>query len=201
MLDFGFTELLLIMAVAVLVVGPEQLPALMYRFGRLIQRLKGLQYALSRHFDDFMEQEEINRRDSLSGRPNGSGFINNNPKTEPAQHEAFVQREKDIAQNRQSPKDESDEKHTNPGEEEADADEEYFASLPLRNATAKKDDIRPDPQIRRNFRTKIEPAAGEEEKHNSGPLPSSVPASSETKTINSDAEKRHRSNDRKSTSD
>ncbi len=57
MLDFGFPELLLIMAVAVLVIGPNEIPAVMRALGRVVRRLQYVRYAFSRQFEEFMEDE------------------------------------------------------------------------------------------------------------------------------------------------
>ncbi len=59
MLDFGFPELLLIMAVAVLVIGPNEIPAVMRALGRVIRRLQYVRYAFSRQFDEFMEEGDL----------------------------------------------------------------------------------------------------------------------------------------------
>ena len=59
MLDFGLPELFLIIAIAVLVIGPDQVPGLMYKFGKFLNRLRGLRFALSKQFDDFMDEVEL----------------------------------------------------------------------------------------------------------------------------------------------
>ena len=58
MLDFGLPELFLIIAIAVLAIGPGQAPKLLYQFGKFVNRLRGLRFALSRQFDHFMEECE-----------------------------------------------------------------------------------------------------------------------------------------------
>ena len=60
MLDFGFAELLVIIALAVLVIGPNEIPTLMVTLGRLVRRLQYIRFAVSRQFDDFMEDAGIN---------------------------------------------------------------------------------------------------------------------------------------------
>lgn len=72
MLDFGLTELFLIVAVAVLAIGPDQMPGLMYRLGAMLRRLRGLRYAMGRHFDDFMEQQD---RQNTSNDPQLDGDL------------------------------------------------------------------------------------------------------------------------------
>ena len=59
MLDFGWSELALIIAVAVLVVGPKEIPQLMYGLGRMVRRLQYMRYALTSQFDDFMREADL----------------------------------------------------------------------------------------------------------------------------------------------
>lgn len=59
MLDFGFPELLVIIALAVLVVGPNEIPKLMLGLGRIMRRLQYVRYAVSQQFDDFMQEHDL----------------------------------------------------------------------------------------------------------------------------------------------
>lgn len=59
MLDFGWTELILIMALAILVIGPNEIPAMMRALGRIVRRLQYVKYALTQQFDDFMKDEDM----------------------------------------------------------------------------------------------------------------------------------------------
>jgi sec-independent protein translocase protein TatB len=60
MLDFGWAELLLIMAVAIFVIGPKEIPQIMFSFGRVVRRLQYMRYALTQQFDDFMATADLN---------------------------------------------------------------------------------------------------------------------------------------------
>lgn len=60
MLDVGWSELVLIMALAVLVIGPKELPTLMLGLGRLVRRLQYVKYAMSQQFEDFMKEADMN---------------------------------------------------------------------------------------------------------------------------------------------
>jgi|TARA_R110002126_G_scaffold13118_1_gene55841 Sec-independent protein translocase protein TatA len=90
MLDFGFTELLLIGAVLILIVGPKQIPEIMYNFGRIMRRLTYMRFALSRQFEDFMHDMDVSKTgdeatDSLNMLPrekNGAVLANQKNKTE-----------------------------------------------------------------------------------------------------------------------
>lgn len=59
MLDFAWSELLVVIAVAVLVVGPQDLPKIMYNLGRMVRRVQYIKYAFSQQFDDFLRQSDL----------------------------------------------------------------------------------------------------------------------------------------------
>ena len=47
MFDIGWTELLLIGVLILFLFGPEDIPKIMYNFGRIMKRFKYMKYALS----------------------------------------------------------------------------------------------------------------------------------------------------------
>lgn len=59
MLDFGWAELLIIVAVAVFVIGPKDIPNIMYGLGRIMRRIQYIRYAVSQQFDDIMNSGDI----------------------------------------------------------------------------------------------------------------------------------------------
>lgn len=59
MLDFSWSEFLVVIVVAVLAVGPKQLPEVLHGLGKLFRRLQYMRYALTRQFDDFMDQADL----------------------------------------------------------------------------------------------------------------------------------------------
>lgn len=59
MFDFGWGELLVIAAVAVLVIGPQDIPKVMYGLGRLARRLQYMRFAVSQQFDDILKAGDI----------------------------------------------------------------------------------------------------------------------------------------------
>lgn len=59
MLDFGWAELLIIVAVAVFVIGPKDIPNIMYGLGRLFRRFQYIRFAISKQFDDILEAGDI----------------------------------------------------------------------------------------------------------------------------------------------
>jgi len=58
-LDFGWAELLILVAVAVFVIGPKDIPNIMYGLGRLVRRVQYIKYAVSQQFDDIMNTGDI----------------------------------------------------------------------------------------------------------------------------------------------
>lgn len=67
MLDFGWIELLVIMGLAVLVIGPNEIPVLMRGLGNLIRRVSYIKYAFTQQFDDFMRDADLdNIRNSVN---------------------------------------------------------------------------------------------------------------------------------------
>ena len=59
MFDFGWSELLLVVAVAVLVIGPDEIPGIMRTLGRLVRRLQYVKFALSQQFEDFLKEHDL----------------------------------------------------------------------------------------------------------------------------------------------
>ena len=59
MFDFGWAELLVIIALGVLVMGPDEIPAIMRGLGRIVRRLQYIKYAFSQQFEDFMKEHEL----------------------------------------------------------------------------------------------------------------------------------------------
>lgn len=67
MLDFGWLELILIIAVAVIVIGPSEIPAVMVGIGRVFRRLQYVKFAVSQQFDDMMREADLdNIRNSVN---------------------------------------------------------------------------------------------------------------------------------------
>lgn len=59
MLDFSWSEFLVVIIVAVIAIGPKQLPEVMRGLGKIVRRLQYMRYALTRQFDDFMEEADL----------------------------------------------------------------------------------------------------------------------------------------------
>ena len=59
MLDFGWPELFLIIAIAILVIGPDEIPVVMVTLGRVMRRLSYVRYAISQQFEDVMRDADL----------------------------------------------------------------------------------------------------------------------------------------------
>ncbi|MBN8521840.1 MAG: hypothetical protein J0L77_08095 [Alphaproteobacteria bacterium] len=59
MFDFGWSELLVIVAVAVFVIGPKDIPKLLYGVGRFVRRIHYIRFAISQQFDDILKTGDI----------------------------------------------------------------------------------------------------------------------------------------------
>ena len=59
MFDIGWSELLLVAVVAVLVIGPQELPVVMRNLGRIARRLQYVRYAFSQQFEDFLKESDL----------------------------------------------------------------------------------------------------------------------------------------------
>ena len=59
MLDIGWWELLLLAVLAVIVVGPKDLPRMMVTVGRYVARLRAMAAEFQRGFEDIARQTEL----------------------------------------------------------------------------------------------------------------------------------------------
>lgn len=60
MFNIGSTELILIVAIAVLVIGPKELPVVMYQLGRVVRRIQYVRFAFTQQFEDFLREHDLN---------------------------------------------------------------------------------------------------------------------------------------------
>ncbi len=59
MFDVGWSEMLVIVLVAVLVIGPKDIPKIMYQVGRFFRRLQYMRFAMSQQFDEILRAGDI----------------------------------------------------------------------------------------------------------------------------------------------
>jgi sec-independent protein translocase protein TatB len=84
MFEVGFTELLLIFALALVVLGPEKLPKLAQQVGRWVGRAR----AMARQFRDQLEEEAHNLETKVSIDPEIDTSLDSKPKAQQAQEPA-----------------------------------------------------------------------------------------------------------------
>jgi sec-independent protein translocase protein TatB len=73
--EIGATELIVIAAVALIVVGPKDLPVLMRKVGRFMARMRGMAAEFRASFDEMARQSELDelRREVEALRQGGYG--------------------------------------------------------------------------------------------------------------------------------
>lgn len=59
MFDVGWSEMLVIVLIAVLVIGPKDIPKIMYQCGRFFRRLQYMRFAMSQQFDEILKVGDI----------------------------------------------------------------------------------------------------------------------------------------------
>jgi sec-independent protein translocase protein TatB len=59
MLDFSWAELFVIVIVALVVIGPKDIPHIMHALGRFVRRLQYVRFAMTQQFDDFMREHDL----------------------------------------------------------------------------------------------------------------------------------------------
>ncbi len=59
MFDVGWSEMLVIGVIAVLVIGPKDIPKIMYQVGRFARRLQYMRFAMSQQFDEVLRAGDI----------------------------------------------------------------------------------------------------------------------------------------------
>lgn len=59
MFDIGWSEILVIVVVAVLVIGPKDIPNILYQVGRFFRRFQYMRFAMSQQFDELLKSGDI----------------------------------------------------------------------------------------------------------------------------------------------
>lgn len=59
MLDFSWAELFVMVVVALVVIGPKEIPHIMHGLGRFVRRLQYVRFAMTQQFDDFMREHDL----------------------------------------------------------------------------------------------------------------------------------------------
>lgn len=58
-MDFGLSELLLVLVVALFAIGPKQLPEVMFTLGRWARRLQYIRYNMSQQVDTYLQATDL----------------------------------------------------------------------------------------------------------------------------------------------
>lgn len=91
MMDFGWSELLLIVIVAVFAVGPKQLPEVLYKAGRLVRRLQYLRYNMTQHMEEYLHAGDLkDLRDTAPIHPSRTVVTPYGPDPEKDEDEGIV---------------------------------------------------------------------------------------------------------------
>lgn len=73
MLDIGWPELMIILVIAVIVIGPKDLPKTMYTVGKWVKAARRMTGQMQRQFDDAMREAELDEiKDGLKKASPGS---------------------------------------------------------------------------------------------------------------------------------
>ncbi|MAS87759.1 MAG: hypothetical protein CMH30_07285 [Micavibrio sp.] len=59
MFSLGWAELVLIALIALFIIGPKDIPKMMYKLGKIMRRLSYIRYAFTQQFEDFMKEAEL----------------------------------------------------------------------------------------------------------------------------------------------
>jgi sec-independent protein translocase protein TatB len=62
MFDIGFSEMFMVLVIGLIVIGPERLPSVATKLGRLIGKAKRSFENVKREFQSELETEELNKR-------------------------------------------------------------------------------------------------------------------------------------------
>lgn len=70
MFDIGWTELMVIAVVALVVIGPKDLPKAIYSIGKFVRKARGVAREFQHHVDDMMREAELDelRNQALKAR-------------------------------------------------------------------------------------------------------------------------------------
>jgi len=60
MFDLGWSELLVILIIGILLIGPKEIPGVMYQMGKFFRRISYMRFALQKQFDHFMDEHDLN---------------------------------------------------------------------------------------------------------------------------------------------
>ena len=59
MFDIGWSEIFIVAVIALIVIGPRELPKVLYEIGKWVRRARGMAREFQRHFDDMVRDAEL----------------------------------------------------------------------------------------------------------------------------------------------
>jgi sec-independent protein translocase protein TatB len=65
-LGFSWAEIFLTAAVALIVIGPKDIPKVMFQIGRFARRLQYVRFAMSQQFEDFLKEHDLDDLKSVN---------------------------------------------------------------------------------------------------------------------------------------
>jgi sec-independent protein translocase protein TatB len=81
MLDIGWPELLIALVIALLVIGPRDLPRAMHTVGRWVRRARAVTSEFQRHFDDIARESELEELREMKRQMSARGLRDEIDKT------------------------------------------------------------------------------------------------------------------------
>jgi sec-independent protein translocase protein TatB len=72
--DVGWSEMLLVVAVAIVVIGPKDLPRALYAAGKFIRKIKVFTGDVQRSLDKIIHEEELSEITREANRPGGENL-------------------------------------------------------------------------------------------------------------------------------
>ncbi len=74
MFDVAWSEMLVILAVAVVVIGPKDLPKVLYAAGKFMRKVKIFTSDIHRSLDNIIHDEELNEITREANKPGGESL-------------------------------------------------------------------------------------------------------------------------------
>ncbi len=87
MFDIGWFELLILMALAVIVVGPKDLPKMMTTVGRYVARARSMAAEFQRGFEDLAKESELEELKREIDRVGEGDIMSSPPRIRPNEDE------------------------------------------------------------------------------------------------------------------
>ena len=74
MFDIGWSEMLLVGLVAIVVIGPQELPAALYGIGKIFKKFRKFSGDIQKSLDEILHEEELNEIIREANKPGGDNL-------------------------------------------------------------------------------------------------------------------------------